>query len=110
MDDEKRDLIIKASAYGFVCCICILLLSGATYGKSVGTNLLLTLIPAYSIYYVITYRIICKGYKNEIKKMSCYGILARVTFTGVTYYVSLMLALLTTLFIISAIYEFIQNN
>ena len=104
MDDNKRDLIIRSSAYGFVFCVCILLLTGAIYGKSIGRIILFTLIPAYSAYYVVMYRVTCKGYKDEIKKMHCYGILGRGTFVGVIYYLSVMLVLIISYLLIRVIY------
>ena len=110
MDDNQRDLIIKKSAYGFVFCVCILLLASAIYGKDIARIILFTIIPAYSAYYVVMYRVICKSYKDEVKKMHCYGILGRGTFVGVIYYLSVMLVLLISYLLIRVAYVFITNN
>ena len=110
MDDIKRDLLIRSSAYGFVICVCILLLAGALYGKNTGRIILFTIIPVYSAYYVVMYRATCKGYKDEIKKMYCYGLLARGTLTGVIYYLSATLVLLISYLLIIVAYASISSN
>lgn len=110
MDDKQRELIIKRSAYGFIGCVCLLFFTGALFGKSAGRTILFTLIPAYSAYYVVMYRIMCKGYKDEVKKMYCYGFLGRGTFVGAIYYVSLMLILLISYLFIRVAYLSVASS
>lgn len=110
MDDRKRELIIKRSAYGFLFCVFILFLTGAIYGKGMARVILLTVIPIYSAYYVVIYRLMCKGYQDEIKKLYCYGNLGRGSFVGVIYYLSFMLVLLISYLFIRVAYVSMVGN
>ncbi len=91
MNDMKRDLIVKISAYGFVGCVLILLLLSVTLGKSYGRNFLLTIMPLYSLFYVVIYNYICRGFESETKRLTAFGLIGRGTFVGSIYYVSLFI-------------------
>jgi len=101
MNDHKRELIVRVSAYGFVVCILILLLLSIAMGKNYGRNFLLTTIPLYSIFYAVIYNYICRGFESETKRISAFGIIARGTFVGAIYYTSIFISLIVVfLFII----------
>jgi len=91
MNDRTRDLIVLNSAYGFVGCVSLLLAVSIIFGKDYGRLILVTVIPVYSLYYVVMYSRICNGYSNEVKRISAFGIIGRGTFVGVIYYLSLYL-------------------
>lgn len=110
MDDKTRDLVVLNSAYGFVGCICILLFVGALFGKGYGRMVLLTLIPAYSLYYVVMYLHICRSYEDDTKRMSSFGLVGRGTFVGAIYHLSLWLSAVLFLFLAGVLYESLQGK
>lgn len=101
MDDRNRDILVKRSAYGFVSSFLILFIVAIFFGKNYGTYFLCTVIPIYSLYYLLMYRIVCKNYKDEVKRISAFGLIARGTFVGSIYYAS-MFILATLLLVIGA--------
>lgn len=99
MDDRARDSLVLRSAYGFVGCVCLLLVVAIMFGKSYGRLILFTVIPVYSLYYAVMYWCVCRAYQDEVKRISAFGIIGRGTFVGAIYYLSLWLtAVLSFLF------------
>jgi hypothetical protein len=100
MDDRKRELIVKNSAYGFVGIFCSLFVVAVIFGKESGRLMLITVVPVYALYYVVMYRYIGTSYQDEVKRISAFGIIGRGTFVGAVYYLSLwILAVLAALFV-----------
>ncbi|GAA0824058.1 hypothetical protein GCM10009111_34500 [Colwellia asteriadis] len=91
MDDTKRTKIIVNSAYGFITCACYLFLVTVIYGKPYGRLVLFTVIPLYSLYYVLIYRKICLNYDDEMKRISAFGLIGRGTLVGSIYYLCVFL-------------------
>lgn len=91
MDDRTRDTIVLRSAYGFMGCVCLLIAVGAIFGKSYGRVVLFMLFLPYSLYYMVMYRVVCKTYENEVKRISAFGLIGRGTFVGAIYYLSIFL-------------------
>ena len=89
MNDKTRELLVLKSAYAFIACWCLLIAVSVIFGKAHGRLILVTIIPAYSMYYAVMYNSICKGYSEEGKRISAFGIIGRGTFVGALYYLSL---------------------
>lgn len=99
MDDRKRDLIVKRSAYGYLCCIALLFFISIVFGKIYGQLLLLTIIPVYNLYYLVMYILVCRGYRDKWRRIGAFGFGSRTTLTGLLYNLSLFVLLLTLLFL-----------
>ena len=87
MDDRTRDAIVLNSACGYLACVCILFIS-LIFGKYYGRLMLLTAFPVYSLYYTVMYNLVCRGYLDEVKRNSAFGVIARGTLVGSIYYLS----------------------
>ena len=92
MTDNKRELILKVSAYGFIICVFILLLLSTTTGKEYGRFFLLTVFSLYSLFYVVMYNYICRGFEDEIRRMYAFGNIAGGTLVGAIYYSSMLIS------------------
>ena len=103
MNDNKREIIVRVSAYGFIVCVFILLLLTISLGESYGKKFLVTAIPLYSVFYVVTYNYICRGFEDEVKRISAFGIIGRGTFVGAIYYASIFFSLIIA-FLFAGVY------
>jgi len=74
----------------------------ALYGKDYGESFLLSVMPMYSLFYLMSYRVLCSGFENETRRAISFGIMARGTFVGATYYLSIWLFLVIALLFITA--------
>jgi hypothetical protein len=110
MDDREREILVKNSAYGFVGIICLLFVVAAIFGKAYARQILIAVVPFYSLYYVLMYRYISGSYEDGVKRISAFGIIGRGTFVGAVYYLSLLiLAVLAALFVL-VIFNLLQSN
>lgn len=110
MDDKTRDKLVRASAYGFLLCVCLLFAAGAVFGKSYGRLVLFTLFPPYALYYVVMYRVVCKAYEDEVKRLSAFGLIARGTFVGAIYYLSIFVLAMFAALLAATLYGALQLN
>ncbi|MGP9800775.1 hypothetical protein [Rheinheimera sp. NSM] len=100
MDDKTRETLVIYSAYGYLGCLSAMMVVAMIFGKPYGRAVLYTLIPLYSLYYAVMYWRVCRGYKDQVKRISAFGIIGRGTFVGAMYYLSLFFcAVLLYLFV-----------
>lgn len=92
MNDNKREFILKKVAHGYLACVFMLLLLTMTMGKEYGRFFLLTVIFLYSLFYVVIYNYICRGFDEDIRRMNAFGNMARGTLVGVIYYTSMLIS------------------
>ena len=89
INDDARTLIVKRSAYGYVLCFLMAIFISVMFGKNYGRFIILFVVPVYSLFYFITYRLICKGYNDELKKWLAFSSSSRGSFVGGMYYLSI---------------------
>ena len=108
MNDEKRESIIRGSAFGYLLVIALFFIFSMFAGKDFGVLLLFILILPYSLYYWITYWVLCKGYEDEIKRILSFGIMSRSSFVGIMYNLSIMLSLILSFLVVAGLYEYFK--
>ena len=106
MNDNKRELILKVSAYGFLVFAFILLLLTITVGKEYGRFFLLTAFSLYSLFYVVLYNYICRGFDDEIRRMYAFGNIAGATLAGAIYYTSMLISFITIYLFLSVYFDY----
>ena len=89
MNDTNREIILKTCANVYLVCLLILLLLSISFGKETGRLFLLTVLSLYSLFYVLMYNYICRGFKDKIRKMYAFGNIAGGTLVGAIYYSSM---------------------
>ena len=97
MDDRKRDAIVSGSAYVYLACIALLFSVATAFGKIYGQLILLTLFPVYALYYALMYVLVCRGYKDQLKRLSAFGNGSRTSLTGLLFHLSLYLLIIFAL-------------
>lgn len=100
MDDRARESLVVKSALGFIGCASLLLVVTLVFGKSYGRMILLSVIPGYSIYYVVLYNWTCRTYTDEVKRISAFGPMGRGRLVGAIYYLCLWIIVVITLIIL----------
>ena len=105
MNDKTRDLIVQKSAYGFMGCVFLLLAVSIIYGKGMGRMVLFAIVPMYSLYYVVMYNLVCRGYDSEVKRISAFGTIGRGKFFGVIYYLSLFIVSVFLFLVLDVFYS-----
>ena len=108
MNDNKRDSIIRGSAFGYLITIFLFFFLILILGKNIGALLLFILILPYSLYYTLMYWILSKGYDDDSKKMMSFGVLSRFTFVGIIFHLALAMSLMLSSLIIAGLYEYFK--
>ncbi|RXJ87779.1 hypothetical protein [Arcobacter sp. CECT 8985] len=104
MNDKTKEIKLKKYAMGNVSCLLFMFVISIFFGKEYGRLILFTIIPLYSIFYIFIYRKISKSYKSADKRLLAFGMVARGTFTGSIYYLSIFIfVLISSLFILTFI-------